>query len=409
MTEHTDAPARCPVRGSEWDPTEPETFGSAHDTYARLRRGNPLPWSAEFGGFWSAMTYDDVLAITQDTETFSTATQNVVPHVPRGTSRRPPLHYDPPDHTAFRKVIDPSLRASAVRELEPRLRTTAEAVLDPWVRRERCDYARDVAMPFVAQCFAEYLRVPTDTVLRIREIGVRYSFAIQDMDTSAITAASEELYGIARDIYDDPEATGELVLDLRRAADDPADDVVTHTTAVATIRQMIVAGMGAPQAVLGSAVAHLAQDVELQEQLRRDRSLLPAAVEEMLRMHAPYRVFARTATRDVEVHGRKVRSGEAIALIYPSANRDEARFSDPDTFRLDRQPNKHLALGRGPHRCPAGTLGRLELLVALDVLLSQTSSFGLGGEIEMMNWLEFGPRSLPLRLHPAAEPEARRE
>lgn len=403
MNEET-AVRGCPVRGSEWDPTEPETFGSAQLTYAELRRDNPFPWSEAFGGFWAATTYDDVLAVARDTDTFSTATQNVVPHVPR-TARRPPLHYDPPEHTAFRKAIDPSFRRAEVTTLEPRFAAAAETLLARALDRGGCDYAQDVAMPYVAQCFAEYLRVPTEVALRVREIGVRYASAIQDMDRPTIMAASEELYGIARDLYDADEP-GPLVRALRAATADAENTVVSEESAVATVRQLIVAGMGAPQAVLGSAVAHLAQDRDLQDRLRRDRELLPTAVEELLRMYAPYRVFARTASRDVEVRGRLVRAGEPVALIYPSANRDERRFDDVDTFRLDRRPNKHLAFGRGPHRCPAALMGRSELTIALDVLLSRTSSFGLDGEIEMMNWLEFGPRAVPVYLVPATEDSA---
>jgi cytochrome P450 len=100
----------------------------------------------------------------------------------------------------------------------------------------------------------------------------------------------------------------------------------------------------------------------------------------------------------VELHGRLVRKGEAIALNFPSANRDEKHFDDVDTFRLDRGSNRHIAFGRGTHRCPAASMGRSELVIALEVLLSSTSSFALDGEVKMMNWLEYGPKSVPLRL-----------
>jgi cytochrome P450 len=395
---------RCPFRASEWDPTAPETFGSAQATYAALRRENPLPWSNDYGGFWAAMSYDDVVTITRDPETFSTTTQNVVPHVPR-SSRRPPLHFDPPEHDIYRRVIDPTLRRAAVRGLEERFRAAAQQILAPMLEQGWGDYSKDFAMPFVAQCFAEYLGVPYETAVRVREIGVRYSFAIQDMDKDTIMAASDELYAIAESIYTRQDGASDeepldLVSGLRRAAEDP-ENAITHTSAVATIRQMIVAGMGAPQAVLGSAVVHLAQNPQLQQRLRQDPGLLPAAVEELLRLYAPYRVFARTATRDVELGGRRIRKGEPIALIFPSANRDEQHFDDVDTFDLDRKPNRHLAFGRGPHRCPAAAMGRSELVIALEVLLTSTSSFGLAGEVEMMNWLEFGPRSVPLRLEAA--------
>lgn len=409
MDHPTPADGRCPFRASEWDPTEPETFGSAHTVYAALRQENPLPWSNDYGGFWSATTYDDVVAITRDSATFSTVTQNVVPHVPR-SSRRPPLHFDPPEHDVYRKVIDPSLRRAAVQRLEGRFRDAAQETLAPLLEQGGGDYSKDFAMPFVARSFAEYLGVPYATAVRVRDIGVRYSYAIQDMDKDTIMAASDELYAIAETIYAQhanaaEDGTQDLVNGLRRAAEDP-DNAITHKSAVATIRQMIVAGMGAPQAVLGSAAAHLAQHPELQQRLRKDPTLLPAAVEELLRLYAPYRVFARTATRDVELHGRLVREGEPIALIFPSANRDEEHFDDVDAFDLERQPNRHLAFGRGAHRCPAAAMGRSELLIALEVLLSSTSAFALDGEVEMMNWLEFGPRSVPLRLERASTSSA---
>lgn len=393
--------ARCPFRDSEWDPKEPETFGSAHATYAALRRENPLPWSNDYGGFWAAMTYDDVVAVVRDSATFSTVVQNVVPHVPR-SSRRPPLHFDPPEHDVYREVIDPTLRRSTVRRLQGRFRRTAREILGPLISAGRADYSRDFALPFAAQCFAEYAGVSLDLALHVRDIGVRYSFAIQEMDNDAIATASAELYGIAEEIYAQRKAgpsasPSDLVSRLHQAARDP-ENAITDKTAIATIRQMIVAGMGAPQAVLGSAVVHLAQDTDLQQQLRQDPEQLPAAIEELLRLYAPYRVFARTATREVSLQGRTVAEGEAIALIFPSANRDETRFEDPDAFRLDRKPNNHLAFGRGAHRCPAAAMGRYELLAALQELLAGTQEFRLDGEVEMMNWLEFGPKSAPLRL-----------
>ncbi|QEW00217.1 cytochrome P450 [Microbacterium caowuchunii] len=391
-------------RGSEWAPAREEDFGSAHADYAGLRAENPFPWSEEFGGFWAATTYDDVVRITQDHDTFITSVQNVVPHVPR-SARRPPLHFDPPEHTAYRDAIDPVLRRSVVREHESAFRASAEELVDGMLRHGAPDAVRDFAAPYVMDCFAAFLSVPSSLTRRIREVGVRYAFAIQDMDDEVIGECSAELYEIAEGVYVDrmaqhPDPRRDLVASLDAAAQDPANHI-TRKTAVATVRQMIVAGMGAPQAALGSCLVHLAQDLDLQEQMRRRPEDLPAAIEELLRLHAPYRVFARTAAHDVAVHGRVVREGEPIALVYPSANRDEAVFEDPDAFILRRAGNSHLAFGRGAHKCPAATMGRLELLVALQTILQRTASFALAGDVTMMNWLEYGPRSAPLVLHPA--------
>lgn len=389
-------------RGSEWDPAVEESFGSAQTEYRQLRETKPFPWSGSYGGFWAATTYADIVAIAQD-ERFITSVQNVVPHVPR-SSRRPPLHFDPPEHTAYREAIDPIFRASSLKPHTERFRASAAELIDAMLAAEEPDGAVGFAAPYAVDCFAAILGVEAGLVQHVRDVGVRYSFAIQDMDDALIQELSAELYEIARSIYDaraelDLDPTLDLVAGLRRAVLDP-ENTITEKTAVATIRQMIVAGMGAPTAVLGSIVTHLAMDQELQGRLRADAALIPTAIEELLRLHSPYRVFARTPKEDVVVHGRLVREGEPIALIFPSGNRDEEVFSDPDDFVMHRKGNSHLSFGRGAHRCPAAGMGRLQLRIAVEELLRRTDSFGLAGEVVMMNWLEYGPRSVPLELVP---------
>ncbi|MFG2085451.1 MULTISPECIES: cytochrome P450 [unclassified Spirillospora] len=384
-------------RPSDWDPLQPETFDSSHAVYADLRRRCPVPWSDAFGGFWAATRYDDVVRIARDSETFSTAVQNVVPHVPR-TRRRPPLHFDPPEHGIYRAPLDRVMSRAAVRRLEPAFAEAAEELLRPLLARGGGDFSKEFALPFAAQCFALFLDLPLAQMLDIRRIGVEYSFAIQDMDKPRIMAASDELYGIARALVDerrrhprDPDT--DMVTSLLEA--DPAipDDLV-----VGTVRQTIVAGIGAPQAVLGSAAVHLARDPDLQERLRDRPDLLANAIEELLRLYAPYRVFARTATRDVEIGDRTIRAGEPVTMLYPSANRDEEVFTDPDQLVLDRHPNRHLAFGRGAHRCPGTALARMEMAAALRTLLDGAAEITLDGPVKMFNWLEFGPESAPLRL-----------
>lgn len=403
------ASSGCPFSGntdatprrSEWTPAQDETFGSAHHDYADLRRENPFPWSSAYGGFWAATTYEDVLRIAQDDELFSTAVQNVVPHVPR-SSRRPPLHFDPPEHTEYRSALDPVFRRSIVREHHDEYVQSARRLMGELLKSPDPDAVRDFAAPFVMECFAALLGVSQELTREIRSIGVRYSFAIQDMDEPVIAACSQRLYTIAEEIYAEHRSDGldprrDLVSGLKHAVTDTSNNI-TEKTAIATIRQLIVAGMGAPQAVLGSAIVHLAEDQKLQQHLRTHPEDLPAAIEEFLRLHAPYRVFARTPKQDTVIHGRNVLKDEPIALIFPSANRDGDKFDRPDEFMLHRKQNSHVAFGRGAHRCPAASLGRLELLVALQVLLESTSAFELSGEVVMMNWLEYGPRSVPVAI-----------
>src|SRR5690606_13414964 len=142
--------------------------------------------------------------------------------------------------------------------------------------------------------------------------------------------------------------------------------------------------------------------VKLQQQLRNDLSLVPDAVEEFLRLYTPYRGFARSARTEVELHGRKIKPDEPIALVYASANRDETVFPEPDAFRL-RRPNirQHLAFGRGRHMCAGIARARQELRIALEELLLQTSHFELCGPLQWSGMPELGPISVPLRMRPA--------
>lgn len=403
MTIHVPENATAP-RPSEWSPALDETFGSAHADYAELRKTNGFPWSSDFGGFWSALTYDDVTRIVQDDEGFITSVQNVVPAVPR-KSPRPPLHIDPPKHGEYRTAIDRVLRRAQLKEKEGEFREAARRGIRELLQNPSPDAVRDFAAPFVIDCFAILIGAPSELMNRVRDIGIRYSFAIQDMDAAVIAECSDQLYDIARTIYRERLEAGadpdtDMVASLQAAADDPTNSI-TSESALATLRQLIVAGMGAPQAVIASSIVHLAMDQDLQTHLRQNLDEMPAAAEEFLRMHAPYRVFSRTATKDTQIHGRTVRAGEAVALIYPSANRDETVYDNPDEFVLRRAGNAHLTFGRGAHKCPAANMGRMEVAIALEELLKATEQFTLDGEVQMMNWLEYGPKAVPLSLTPA--------
>ncbi|MCC7412753.1 MAG: cytochrome P450, partial [Gammaproteobacteria bacterium] len=195
-----------------------------------------------------------------------------------------------------------------------------------------------------------------------------------------------------------------LVAKRKRAPLDPGEDAASALLAVrvdgeplpdemivGTIRQVLVVGIIAPTVVIGSIAVHLARDPELQARLRADTGLVEAAVEEVLRLYTPYRGFARTATHDVEIRGRRIPAGEPIALVYASANRDEEVFEDAESFRLDR-PNmcESLAFGRGTHNCPGAALARLQLRVTLEEILRQTRGFRLAGAIVPTRFPEIG-------------------
>jgi cytochrome P450 len=380
----------------DFDPLAPETFGSFHEEFAGLRRRCPVARSEAYNGFWALTRYDDVVAALRDPGLFTTTVQNVVPKV-AFTGRRPPLHLDPPEHTPYRAALNPYFTAEKMAKLEPRLREIVGGLLQPLVDAGGGDVCEDFSYRLPGYVFAEFFNLPPELGLRIREASREFNIAVQDFVEEDVKRTSMQLYDVAREII------------AMRKADplDPADDPATgllqtglpEEMLLGTIRQFIVVGMIAPSVFIGSMVIHLADHPEVQRELRDDPSVIPAAVDEYLRLLTPYRGFARTATRDVEIRGRLIRKDEPIALVFASANRDEDVFPDGDRFVLNR-PNirQHVAFGMGPHRCAGAPLGTLILRVTLEELLGRTSRIEVVGEPRMTRWPEWGTLSVPVRL-----------
>ncbi|MGN7201369.1 cytochrome P450 [Arthrobacter sp. SAFR-044] len=390
-----------PKHPNEFDPLYDETFDNSHVYYEEMRRNCPVAHSEAFGGFWALFKYEDIVRIQTEHENFSTAEKNVVPPATRNQGRRPPLHFDPPEHDAYRRPVTPVFNKSRMAVLEPELRRFADELMDPLVTEGRFDFTLDFAEYFAARAFGLILKLPLDMMLRAREVQVQYYRAQMAMDKERVIKWSDELYRVANDLVNDRkknllDPNEDLISALLLAGEN--GEAISEEMVVASIRQFLSASQAAPGAVLGSIAAHLAQDSKLQQNLRENPHRIPDAVEEFLRLYSPYRVFARTAIHDENIRGRDIPSGEPIAMIFPSANRDEDVFENPHEFSMDRKPNKHIAFGRGPHRCPASSLARLELCVATEALLSKTASFELDGEIKMTDWLEFGPSSTPLKV-----------
>jgi cytochrome P450 len=255
--------------------------------------------------------------------------------------------------------------------------------------------------------FGEWLGLTDEQTQVLWRTSQAYVKAWESFDKNSVAVAAAQLATMA----------SEVIAERRREPRDPNVDPTSSLIAArdnegnpfpevllaGCVRQVLVVGLVAPPILLGSIAVHLSRDVSLQRQLREDLSLVPDAVEEFLRLYTPYRGFARSARHEVTLHGRRIQPGEAIALVYASANRDETVFPEPNTFKL-RRPNirQHLAFGRGPHMCAGVALARAELRIALEELLKQTSHFELCGELKMSGMPELGPISVPLRLRPAS-------
>jgi len=388
----------------DFDALAAEDFDSPYPMYADLRSRCPVARSDAWGGFWALTRYEDVADAAADFRRFTTAVQNVVPGL-AFTGRRPPLHLDPPDHTPYRRAIDPLLTRAKVAVLEPAIRRYTIELLQPMLARGHGDICEDFSAKLPIAVFAEWMNLPEAQIEALRETGRRYAVAVQTADGASVKETSYALYDMAREL-----------IALRRVAPmDPETDITSALLQVridgqplpdemilGTVRQVLVVGIIAPNVMIGSICVHLARHPALQQQLRADAALIPAAIEEYLRLYTPYRGFARTPREDIELHGVKIAQHEPVALVYAAANRDASVFPDPEAFVLDR-PNirQHLAFGRGAHNCPGAWLARLELRVAFEELLARTRGFTLGGPVTTTRCPEIGALSVPLKFEVA--------
>jgi cytochrome P450 len=385
----------------DFDALAAEDFDSPYPMYAELRATCPVAHTEAWGGFWALLKYDDVANAASDWRTYTTRVQNVVPKL-AFTGRRPPLHLDPPEHTDYRRAINPLLTKEKVDRLEPIVRRLAGELLEPMLARGHGNICDDFSAKLPIAVFAEWMNLPRDQIDTLRETGRAYAIAVQTFNGEMVKSTSFALYDMARKLIalrkadpldTDVDVTSALL--AVRVGGAPLDDEMI----VGAVRQILVVGIIAPNVMIGSISVHLSRNPDLQERLRQNPELIPAAIEEYLRLYTPYRGFARTPTRDVELRGVKIAKDEPIALVYASANRDESVFPQADQFILDRPNIKdHLAFGRGPHTCPGVWLARLELRVAFEELLARTSHFEINGPITTTLCPEIGALSVPLTL-----------
>jgi cytochrome P450 len=387
-------------RTADFDPDVPEDFDSPHAMFKELRQRCPVAYSNAMGGFWAVTKYDDIVRVLTDWETFTTTIQNVVPRVAT-TKRRPPLHLDPPGNTPYRNAITRLMTPAKLKPWRPKIEREVQALLGPLVEKGEGDICRDFSFILPIAILAEFFRLPDENAQRIRIVGSEFNMALQRRDDENVRKYSDELYGIAH----------ALIEDRKLAPQDPDVDPISSLLAVrvdgealpddmilGALRQFLMVGIVAPTTFIASAVVHLARHPEHHTMLKNDATLIPDAVEEMLRLYTPYRGFARTARCDVRFGDKLVRAGDVVAAVFTSGNRDEDVFENPELFDLNRRKKDLLTFGRGPHMCPGAPLARLLLEVAIEGIVSRTRRIHIVGEMTMTNWPEYGPLTVPIRI-----------
>ena len=353
------------------DLASPDTYatGIPHAAFRELRRTQPVAWQPELQGkgFWAITRYQDILTVLKAPQLFSSWRGGALLEDPPAEFleklRENMLNRDPPDHTRMRKLVNHVFSPKRITALEQKIVEHARILVDRVRERGACDFATDVAgeMPLFVIC--EILGVPPEDRRALYGLtGRMFGSVIEDraaaMRDGMEAAAAMRAYGADLGRRRTSAPGDDLVSDLLTAEIDGRR--LTDGEFQAFFMLLFNAGSDTTRSLLCYGLDLLFSHPDAFTRVRDDSSLLPRAIEEMLRYEPAVIQFRRTATAATELAGTPIAEGDKVVVFFPSANRDETVFPDPDRFDIDRTPNHHLAFGHGTHFCLGAPLARLE-------------------------------------------------
>ena len=376
----------------DWDARSAAVLEDQIAAYDQMRRRCPIAYSDYL--HWSVFKHADVLRVLEDHATFSNVVSSHL-SVPNGM--------DPPEHGKYRRIIEPYFGVERMRRFEPVCREIAADLARNLAAGAEVELMGAFAQSFALRIQCAFMGWPGSLHEPLREWILKSQAATLGGHRAATASVALEFDGYIR-----------ALLEARREAGQAAPDDVTTALLgervdgrplsdeelVSIIRNWTVGEIGTISASIGIIAQYLAAQPALQRQLRAQPTLLPAAIDEILRLHAPLIANRRVTTREVELGGRRLEAGERLTLIWASANRDETVFGDPDEVRLDRDPSLNLLYGAGIHVCPGAPLARLELRIVMEELLTHARHLALvpGRPAERARYPASGFVSLPLMI-----------
>ncbi|HJW25003.1 MAG TPA: cytochrome P450 [Rhodocyclaceae bacterium] len=384
--------SRSQPQALDWDARSPAVLEDQIKAYDGMRRRCPVAYSDYL--HWSLFSHGDVMRALTDHETFSNAVSSHL-SVPNGM--------DPPQHTPYRQLIEPYFGPEEMARFEPVCRRIAEDLVEALPAQGDVELAGRFAQDFALRIQCAFMGWPAELHEPLRHWTARNREATLAGDRQAMAQIALDFDRYIRDQLDVRRAAGPAATDdlttrmLRETIDGRA---LSDEEIVSILRNWTVGELSTISSCVGILAHYLAEEPDLQQRLRREPGLLPAAIDEILRIHAPLISNRRIATRDVEIGGRQLKAGDRLTLMWASANRDEAVFGDPDEFRLDRDPGLNLLYGAGIHVCPGAPLARLELRIVMETLLARTWRISLveGQAPVRAIYPAGGFASLPLRI-----------
>jgi cytochrome P450 len=394
------------------DLLSPASFanGHPHEQYRWLREHAPVYWHDEPNGrgFWAVTRFEDVRAMGRDPETFSSEPTIMIADPADGAmtiaDHKMMLMMDPPQHTAFRRLISREFTQAPAAALRPRVETLARQIVDEVIEAGECDFVADIAGEMPSYVIAELMGIPLDDGRKLYQLTETIHSAAEAVPEGAQAAAVMEMFTYAHG-----------VIAQKRAR--PADDLSSKLLAAEvdgkklddfdfqlfflllvdaggdTTRNLVAAGLLA-------LLDHPDEFARLKQNLD---TLLPSARDELLRWVSPVIYMRRTARRDTEIAGQPIKAGDKVVRYFGAANFDERQFTDPYRLDLSRSPNQHIAFGAGAHVCLGQHIARVEIDALLREVIRRMDAIELAQSPEWLasNFIS-GPKRMPVRFRPAA-------
>ena len=397
---------------------DPNTFadGVPHDALAELRRSAPVAWQAmgDGPGFWAVLRHADVVTVARDPERFSAERGGVViedlPPESLEMMRGMLLAMDPPRHVAYRKPLADTFKAKVIAGMEPQIRGICHDLMAEAVEAgPEVEFVHQVTAGLPTRVMGRLMGLPQADWALLHTLAERQT-AGQDPDVNppgADGAAAETDFSASIDM-----ALYAIEFAGRRRAEEPRGDLTTlilegdfdgcpmsDVDFGSFFVQLVTAGNDTTKTMLSSGLLALLEHPDQLAEVRADPTLVPGAVEEILRWANPLHYFRRTATTDTELGGVAIAEGDKVAMYYTSANRDEDVFADSQRFDVRRSPNPHLSFGIAEHFCLGVHLARLEGRVFFEELLASFDQIELAGyPVRLRSNLNNSYKALPVHL-----------
>ncbi|MGE0384741.1 MAG: cytochrome P450 [Gammaproteobacteria bacterium] len=396
----------------DFDHHSPQYARDFRSTYKDMRSKCPVAWSNRHGGYWVVTRYDDIAEVARDDYTFSS--RHDLPNgnsytgivLPPNQVRSTPIEMDPPQFQAYRQILTKWFSPAYAEKVKPQILRYVTECLDDRIESGSIDFILHLANPIPGIVTMVFLGLPAEDW----EL-----YAPHYHNGVAYPPGTPEHEAASRGILAALDRVREAIAERRRQ---PREDLLTHLTRVEVegakipdetivdICNLILGGgLDTTTGLMGHGLDYLGRHPQLRARLLADPKLIMMNFcEELLRFNTPTQALSRTATKDVEVGGQKIKAGERLLICWASANHDESKFDKPEEFNIDRFPNLHQAFGLGGHRCLGSTFARYEFSIAVEQVLKRMPDYRLaeGAEHYQSIGVVNGWHRLPATFTPGA-------